>query len=251
MTERPSAIVAGQLVLTRRGAGMLLAALQLAMKHAERDAVSYQGRSQWDDVSWLREQARLVAEGRTGPASADSADETVPVRFRVTLPGSEVIWGTRQAAELAGVTRRAVVAAIRRGDLPRPGSAANEWSGNSRPGSTPGGTGEALSTPAPRRVRVPLPGGRISIDPVAVVDAAAAAGRIHPASRDAWLVRVDLGLDGGGQVGDGSHDVIGPGRGAATGHPAPYPLPDGHDTRPGGRVGGQGWSPGRPSRSFR
>ena len=118
MTERPSAIVAGQLVLTRRGAGMLLAALQLAMKHAERDAVSYQGRSQWDDVSWLREQARLVAEGRTGPASADSADGTVPVPFRVTLPGSEVIWGTRQAAELAGVTRRAVVAAIRRGDLP-------------------------------------------------------------------------------------------------------------------------------------
>ena len=46
----------------------------------------------------------------------------------------------------------------------------------------------------PLNVRVPLPAGKsIPFDPVALADAAVAAGRVHPANRDAWLLRLARG----------------------------------------------------------
>jgi excisionase family DNA binding protein len=100
---------------------MVATALDAAIRLAERDGVSYQGRSQWDDVSWLREQARLVAEGRTGPASPDSADGTPPARFELVMPSSAPapeLLTVRQAAGVLRVTSRAVVKRIRAGQLP-------------------------------------------------------------------------------------------------------------------------------------
>jgi hypothetical protein len=116
VTDRPSAIVGDQLLLNRRGAAMLLAALEAAARLAERNGVNYQGRSQWDDVSWLRTQAELVAEGRTGPAG--SADGTPGIPFRFEVPDSASIWSTTQAAALLRCTPRAVVKAIKAGHLP-------------------------------------------------------------------------------------------------------------------------------------
>ena len=114
--ERPSQIVAANLVLNQRGAVMLLAALDAALKLADRSGVDYQGRSAYSDVEWLRTQARLVAAGRTGPAG--SADGTAPRPFRLEVPSSDAIWSTRQAAALLRCTPRAVVKAIRAGHLP-------------------------------------------------------------------------------------------------------------------------------------
>jgi excisionase family DNA binding protein len=90
---------------------MLLAALDAAIKLAGRDGVNYQGRSQWDDVSWLRTQAELVAAG--GPAANGSAG----TRWRLEVPDSASIVSTRQAAAILRCSPRAVVAAIERGDL--------------------------------------------------------------------------------------------------------------------------------------
>lgn len=51
-----------------------------------------------------------------------------------------------------------------------------------------------MTTPRPRNFRVPLPAGnRIPFDPVQLVNAAVAAGRVHPRNKDAWLVRLAQG----------------------------------------------------------
>ena len=119
VTERPSAIVAGQLVLTRDGARMLASALRIAARAAGRNGVDVPGRNHYDAYQWLLAQADLVAEGRTGPAGA--ADGTPPRPFRVLLPSSgpaPELLTTRQAAEILGVTPRAVLKQIMAGDLP-------------------------------------------------------------------------------------------------------------------------------------
>ena len=63
MTGRPSAIVGGELVLDRRGAAMVTAALRISARTAGRNGVDYRGRGQWDDFAWLLAQADIVATG--------------------------------------------------------------------------------------------------------------------------------------------------------------------------------------------
>lgn len=119
MTGRPSWIVAGNLVLNRRGAAMLADALDAAMKYAAVNGVNYQGRSAYSDVEWLRTQAGLVASGRTGPAG--SADGTAAVPFRLEMPSSAPVpelLTVRQAAKILRVTPRAVTKRIKAGDIP-------------------------------------------------------------------------------------------------------------------------------------
>jgi excisionase family DNA binding protein len=113
VTGRPSYIVGGQLVLDRDGARMVAAALRLAAKAAGRNGADYRGRAQWDDFEWLLAQADIVAAGSAGGTGGEP--------FTVELPSSGPVpelLTTAQAAQLMGVTARAVTARIERGDLP-------------------------------------------------------------------------------------------------------------------------------------
>ena len=113
MADRPSAIIGGSLVLDRRGAAMIAAALRLAAKAAGRNGIDYQGRAAYDDYAWLLAQADLVAAG----SPAGTAEGT----FRVDLPSSAGVpdlLTTAGAAAILGVSPRAVVKRIEAGTLP-------------------------------------------------------------------------------------------------------------------------------------
>lgn len=111
MTERPSRIVhgSGEVVLNAKGARLVLAALELALRTAPpgyRFAVA----SGESDFAWLKHQCEVVASGDAGSGSA-------AVRWELDLESCDGTWSTGQAAGFLRVTPRAVVAAIERGDL--------------------------------------------------------------------------------------------------------------------------------------
>ena len=122
MTDPPAFRVHGEpcVRLTPRGCRMVLAALDAALKLANRSGVDYRGRSQFGEFETLREVCRLGAQPPS-PTSGVSPDGTTPVPFRVTLPSSGPIpelLTTREAASILGITRRAVRKRITAGDLP-------------------------------------------------------------------------------------------------------------------------------------
>ncbi len=111
--QQPSHIAGGHLVVGPEGCRLIVAALELAMRGAERNGVAYRGRSRWSDVEWLHAQARLVAQGEVAVVAAENTGEA----FTALLPSSDATVSAAQAAQILGITRQAVGAAIRRGDL--------------------------------------------------------------------------------------------------------------------------------------
>ena len=111
--ERPSAIIGDRLLLTRHGAAMVAAAIELAMKAAGANGVDYAGRTAYDDVAWLLAQARTVAAGAAAGTSGQ--------RFTVVMPSSAPVpelLTTGQAAAIMRLSTRAVVKRIEAGQLP-------------------------------------------------------------------------------------------------------------------------------------
>ena len=119
MADQPSHIAGGHLVVGPEGCRLIVAAVDLALKAADRDGVNVRGRSQWGAVEWLYAQARIVAGGQAGlVASGNDASVNAEASWSLDLAESEAWWTTSEAARFLGLTRGGVTAAIRRGELP-------------------------------------------------------------------------------------------------------------------------------------
>ena len=182
----PAEVVGGRLLLTASGARIVAAALRLAARAAVRDGIDYRGRPAADEFTVLLAMAEAQAAG--------SAAGNESRAWRVVVPSSDRTLTTGQAAAILGIGPRAVVARIARGELPAR-KVGGQWliSEHDARRVAPDGRRDAgrdvPGRPAGRRDR---PGRADEADPAqaaGIVNAAARAGRIHPRSRDAWLVR--------------------------------------------------------------
>ena len=102
--NRPAWLSAGHVVLDRRGAAMVLVALELARRSRQvRDGDAALSA----DFAWIYETCRIAA-GSFPPATADRA-------VRVILPSSEAVLTTAKAAAILGQTVQAVRKAAQAG----------------------------------------------------------------------------------------------------------------------------------------
>jgi excisionase family DNA binding protein len=120
MNPRPSRIVhgTGELVLTPRGAALVLAALELSLRNAP-PGYRFAAEHGDSDFAWLRAQCRLVASGQAAANGAAGGTGARP--FRVVVPSSAPVpelLTTKQAARIMHVSPRAVVKRIEAGQLP-------------------------------------------------------------------------------------------------------------------------------------
>ena len=205
---RPSVIAGEDLVLNRDGARLVVAALELALRQAGRDGLDVRKRAGWTDVEWLLASARAVAAGNT-PAAAGTAAGTAEGSFRVDLPDSapvQEMLTTAGAANLLGVTPRAVVKRIAAGRLPatRVGRewAISEWDAPLRGGREAAMTdGDFQVTWPAGEIRAGAGQTRLTrAQVVSLVDAAQRGGKFPPSRRDHWLLEVAAGGQRGAQA---------------------------------------------------
>ena len=149
--DHPAWLSAWHVILTPRGAGMVLAALELARRaHQARDG----GPAVSDDYRWLYEVCRIGAQGLPPQTSGRP--------WRADLPSSASVVTVAEAAAIRGVTPQAIRNAIKAGRLPAQrlgrGWAISEyevrrhgsnWRGQSRhdPGRREGRGGEPAQRP--------------------------------------------------------------------------------------------------------
>ncbi len=98
------------MILTPRGAVLVLAALELARREQARDG----GAAMSADAAWLL--AVCKAAAAQPPGGDDSA--TTGRRFTARMPASGATVNVAEAAAIAGVSAQAVRKAIRAGRLP-------------------------------------------------------------------------------------------------------------------------------------